>query len=240
MTTALSVFFTNTTGTTLSTTYQLSATHGVDNTNVTQNYTQLGTATGWGEGYAQGTANAWASAGSILSPSGNGFMLESSTLNLAGQTITAGSWSGTLRLSIGHTDGTLGGTITADIHMRAYKYSSGTYTLIIDMSATGQTIPTVSGTIVSYSLSGSTGSGTAFTSGQLLYTDVMYNVTSNVTADTLRQIRLNRISTNFTGDSNASFVTPGYQATPGATAGVSFVSGSGMLAGYIPAYGGSL
>lgn len=238
--TALTVFFTNTTGSTLGTTYQLSITHGTDNTNVTQDYTQLGTSTGWGEIYAQGTASSWPASGAIGSPSGNGFMLESSVLNLAGNTIASGSWSATCRLSIGHTDGTLGGTITADLHMRAYKYSSGTYTQIIDMSSTGLTIPTTSGSIVSYTVSGSTGSGTAFTTGQLLYCDLWLNVTANVTADTVRQVRLNRLSTNSTGDTNAQFVTPGYSATPAASSGYSFVYGLTMAPGYIPAYGGSL
>lgn len=239
--TALTVFFTNTTGSTLSTTYQLSITHGTDNVSVTQDYSLLSTSTGWGEVTAQGTASAWAAAGSIGSPTGKGFMLESATLDLSGQTIAAGTWGATTRLSIGHTDGTLGGTIVGDIHMRAYRYRAGVYTQIVDMVATSQTIPTTSGSIVSYTLSG-TGVATDFISGDLLYCDIWIDVTSNVTVDTLRNIRLNRISTNFTGDTNAEFVTPGYAATPPppSGSGVSFVMGSGMLPGYIPAYGGSL
>jgi hypothetical protein len=240
--TSLTVFMTNTVGSTLATTYQLSATHGVDNTNVTQTYTRLGTATGWGEVTAQGTTGAWAAAGAIGSPSGKGFMLESSVLNLAGNTIAAGSWSATIRFGIGHDDGTLGGTIVGDIHVRVYRYRSGTYTQIIDMVASAQTIPTTSGSLISYTLSGSTGAGTDFISGDLLYVDCWLNVTSNVTADTIRAIRLNRLSTNNTGDTNAQVVTPGYAATPPPPSGtgVSFVNGMGMLAGYIPAYGGSL
>jgi hypothetical protein len=241
MSTALTVYMTNTTGSTLAATYQLSATHGVDNTNVTQDYTLLGTATAWGEVVAQGTTNAWGAAGSIGSPSGKGFMLESATLNLAGQRIAAGSWSGVIRLSIGHSDGTLGGTITADIHMRAYRYRSGVYTSIVDMALTGQTVPATSGSISNYSLSG-TGSATDFLSGDLLYTDIWMDVTANVTADSIRAIRLNRISTNFTGDSSAQWVTPGYDPTPGggSSAGPSFVNGLLMSPGYFPGQGGSL
>lgn len=241
MSTALTCYMTNTAGSTLGTTYQFSVTHGVDNTNVTQDYTRLATATGYGEVVAQGTTNAWAAAGSIGSPSGKGFMLESATLNLAGQRIAAGSWSGTIRLSIGHDDGTLGGTITADIHMRAYRYRSGTYTAIVDMVATGQTVPTTSGSISNYTVTGS-GSATDFLSGDLLYGDIWLNVTANVTADSIRAIRLNRISTNFTGDSTAQWVTPGYDPTPGggSSVGPSFVNGLMMSPGYFPGQGGSL
>jgi hypothetical protein len=217
MTTALTLYFTNTVGSTLATTYQLSITHGTDNTNVTQNYTQFGTSTGYGELYAPGTTNAWGAGGSIGSPSGNGFMLEASVLNLAGYTLAAGSWTANTRLSVGHSDGTLGGTVTGNIYLRAYKYNSGTYTQIIAMSLTGQTIPTTSGSLVTYALSGSTGASTAFVSGDLVYVDQWIDITANGLGDAAKCFRVNRISTNNTGDSNFEMVTPGYSPTVSST-----------------------
>ena len=211
MTTALTLFYTNTQGTTLSTTNQLSITHGTDNVNVTQLYSLLGTATGWGEVYAQGTTNAWAQAASIGSPSGHGFMLETSVLNLANNTIIGGSWTANVRLATGHTDGTLTGTLSTGnaIHVRVYRYRSGTYTQIVDMALTGQTI---NSTITTYALSGSTSAGTTFLAGDLLYVDIWVDVGANANGDAALNLRLNRESTNSTGDTNAEVVTPGYVA----------------------------
>ncbi len=211
--TALTVYYTNTTSTTLSTANQLSITHGTDNTNVTMDYSLVGIATGWGEVYAQGNASAWAAAGSIGSPSGHGFMLESSVLNLAGNTIAAGSWTANVRLGCGHTNGNLIGTLTGcTIHVRIYKYNGGVYTQIVDMSLGGQSI---NATLTTYALSSGEGGAvaTSFSSGDLLYVDVWVQVGTNSNADAALNIRLNRISTNFTGDSNAEVVTPGYAPT---------------------------
>lgn len=237
MTTFLSLFYTSIASAVLSTANQCWIVHGTDNTNVTQNYTKLGTATGWGEVIPQGTANAWAAAGSIGSPSGNGLFLDSAILSLSGQTIAAGNWSAAWRLASGHTDGSLIGSFTADLHVRAYKYNSGTYTQIVDMSLTAQTI---TNTTTTYNLPATNASVVSFGSNDFLYLDFWGNVTANANADSVLQWRFNRLSNAnvvHTGDSNASVTTPGYSAT--ASSSSSIIRGD-MLAGHFPMFGGTL
>lgn len=226
--TSLTTFYTNTAGTTLTTTNQLSITHGTDNTNVTQDYTLVGTASNFGELFSQGTASAWSGLASVGSPSGHGFMLEAATLNLGNNTISAGNWSANIRLVCGHTDGTLTGTLTGcEIHVRAFRYRAGSYNAIIDMLLTNQTINAI---LTTYALSG-TGSSIAFLPGDLLYTDAWVKIGSNTNGDASLNIRLNRLSTNFTGDTNAQVVTPGYAATPA-------LSGPTVMKQYLSPIGG--
>jgi len=236
--TALSLFYSSIASAVLSTSNQCWIVHGTDNTNVTQTYTKLGTSTGWSEVIPQGTANAWAAAGAIGSPSGNGLFLDSAILSLSGQTIAAGNWSATWRLASGHTDGTLVGTFTADLRVRAYKYNSGVYTQIVSMSLTGQTINNVTTT---FNLPATSASAVSFGSGDFLYLDFWGNVTANANADAVLQWRFNRLSTAnvvHTGDSNASVTTPGYSATAGSSS--SIMIGGDMLAGHFPMFGGTL
>lgn len=225
--TALTTFYTNSTGTTLTTTNQLSITHGVDNTNVTQDYSLVGTANNFGELFSQGTASAWGALAAIGSPTGHGFMLEAAILNLANNTIAAGSWTGNIRLVAGHTDGTLTGTLTGcDIHVRAFRYRAGIYSAIVDMLLANQTI---NATLTTYAVTG-TGGAMAFLSGDLLYTDAWVKIGTNNNADAALNIRLNRLSTNMTGDTNAQVVTPGYASTPAST-------GSGITKQHISSFG---
>ena len=119
-----------------------------------------------------------------------------------------------MRYTIAHTNGVIANTVVADIHKRLWKWAGGVYTLIVDLVATGQTIPASSGAITTYALSGSTTVATIFGPGETLYIDDPVNVTSNVNADPLQNIRINRLSTNMTGDSNAELVTPGYLPAP--------------------------
>jgi len=208
--TALPLYFTNTAGSTLGTTSQMSITHGTDNVNVTQLYSLIGTSTAFGEITAQGTASAWAASGSIGSPTGKGFMLETAILNLVGNTLAAGPYTANLRLNTGHTDGTLIGSVTGcTLHFRLYKYNGGVYTQLIDMSLAGQT---VNGTITTYALSGTTNASTTFVSGDLLYADIWVTITTNAGGDAALNFRLNRISTNSTGDSNFEILTTGYSS----------------------------
>jgi hypothetical protein len=192
-------------------------------------YTQLGTATGYGEVWAQGTANAWAAAGSLPAPDGHGFFLDDSTLD--NQTLQAGSWNAIVRLvaALG-TSGTLGGSVTADIYERWFRYRAGVYSLIVQMLLTGQTI---NNTITNYSLSG-TGVSMDFAPGDKLYSQVDLNVTNAGAGGVTQTIRLNRLSTDtvsFTGDPFAQIVTPGFQPTPPPGGQTSFINrlGSGLL-----------
>jgi len=79
------------------------------------------------------------------------------------------------------------------------------------MTLVSQTVPSA---FTNFSLSGSTSSSTTFSTGDKLYIDYFFKVTSNANGSSVQDIRLNRESqdtTNFTGDdSSAIIVTPGY------------------------------
>src|SRR2546423_7169558 len=112
--TALSVYSTNTNSTTLSTARLLVTGTGAGSTNTFTS--KCGTSTGYSEMYSQGTTNAWAAAGSIAAPSGNGFLLEAATLDLSGNTFVAGTWTPRFRGKISV------GTAVVDIYVRSYLY----------------------------------------------------------------------------------------------------------------------
>ena len=212
MSVPLTLFYTNRASTTVSTANQVSVTHGVDNTNVTQAYSQLGTKTLFGEIYPQGNTIAWPASGFPFAADGHGFVLEYATLNLSGQELIAGNYSANVRLATGHIDGTLTGSVTGcSILVRVFKYIGGLYTTILIMSTSNKTI---NSTVTTFSLSGSTVVATPFAFGELLYTDILVSVGGNANNDVALQFQLSRLSTNFTGDTNAQIVTPGYQATP--------------------------
>lgn len=218
-TTPLTVYCTNQVSPTLASANTLYSTLG--SPVVASANTQLGTATGYGEIVSQGTVSAWAAGGSIGSPTGKGFLWSVTTLE--GQQILAGAWTGALRLN---TAGTGSGTITADIHVRAYKRSSGgVYTQIIDMLLAAQSIST---TATNFSLAGTMVSATTFATGDKLFLDLWLDVTANGHGSG-QQIVLHSLSTDtntFTGVANASAGTPGYQPSSG---GVATLLGSAAI-----------
>src|SRR6266487_4682425 len=136
MSTALTVYGLTIAATTLSTAGTLAT--GTGGTNATTD-TALGVTptTGYGQLYAKGNASAWPNLGSIGSPDGHGWFLES--LSLTGQQILAGNWTPTFRMKI---SGTGTPTITGDLYSRAYVYNSGVYTLIGSMLMSAQSITT--------------------------------------------------------------------------------------------------
>lgn len=165
-------------------------------------------ATGYSELFALGTTNAWSGAGSIGSPSGNGWIWDVTTLEA--QTILAGNWTPTVRLQVAG-----GGTpsLTADIHVRAYKRSSGgTYTQIgSDMTKTAQTI---NSTATNYVFSATSETSMSFSTGDKLYLDIWLNVTANSGTTSANNVRVSQSSTAGAGvANNFSTVTPGYQST---------------------------
>src|SRR5579875_2445445 len=172
MPTALSVYGTSTASTSLTTANKFVTVTGGTGTNEPQ---KLGTATGYSEIYSQGTTNAWQSLGSIGSPSGNGFLWDVTTLE--GQQIVAGTWNASTKMSVST------GSITADIYMRAYKWSSGsnTYTLIGTLSLTNQTLNT---TLTIFTMSSASFSAMNFSTGDKLYCDIWFNVKTNSTSST--------------------------------------------------------
>ena len=90
----------------------------------------IGTATGWGELYSQGNAAPWSALPTAPNPSAHGWLMDSTQLE--GNTIQAGSWNVQMKLGLSTT-----GTVTADLHVRAWRYSSGVWTLIGDFTRTG-------------------------------------------------------------------------------------------------------
>jgi hypothetical protein len=236
MATLLTVYYANAASATIGTANQLY--HSSAGSPATaQPISIFGTQTQFIEIYSQG-GSGLTGVGSIGTPSGHGFFLDDTTLN--GQDLIAGSWSAVIRL-VAMQSGSQAGSFTADVIVRAFRYrpSTTTYTQIISMTLAAQTINAV---LANYSLSGSIGSATSMASGDKLYTDAWINITAG-SGNVNQGIRINRLSTDtttFIGDATAQIVTAGYQPTAGATHGVSFVAGSGLLAGYIPGFGGSL
>ena|SRR5579875_1254207 len=201
MTTALTAYLTNAATTTLTTANQLAT--ALNSGAATTKSTTVGTSTGYGEVYAQGNASAWAAAGSIGNPSGNGFLWDATTLE--GQQIIAGTWTPTLRFQL-----STGTSITADCYCRAYKRSSGgVYTLIGSMLFSGKSI-TTSGNNVSFS--GSSLGAVSFATGDKLYIDVWLDITANSSGSGSATVKMNEASAANTGIATAQITTPGYQS----------------------------
>ncbi len=215
MSTSLSIFWSNFTSTTLPNANKLYTTGGSPAN--TWKYSRVGTATGYGEITSHGTTSAWAAAGSLPAPTGKGFLLDSALLE--GQQLLAGTHTCYLRLNCaqGGDSKPNAGTLGAGFYVRLSKYHGGTYTTLLTLSLTGQTIGS---SYTTYTLTGSAGSPTTFGSGDKLYVDIWVNVTSNGNGSSVQDIRLNRLSTdsaNMIGDAtNAGVVTPGFisAATP--------------------------
>ena len=215
MTTALTVFQANAASTTtgLTTANQFYA-GSSGSPAVNQLVTIMGTATGFGEILPRG-GSAWTAGGSLPSPSGNGFVLDANTLD--SQQIVSGTWSAEVRFCA-MQGASQAGTLVADIYVRAYRYSSGTYTNIVTMKLATQTINSTLTTYlidVAHSATGTSGSAITFATGDKLYCDIICNITTNANANVTQGIRNNRMSTDtstFVGDINASVTTPGYQS----------------------------
>jgi hypothetical protein len=184
----------------------------------TWKYSRVGTAVNWGEVTSQGTTSAWAASGSIGSQTGKGFLFDSTFME--GKQISAGAISANVRLNCSRNgdDNDQAGTITADIVCRLSKRASGgTYTTILTMTKSAQTIP--SG-FTTFALSGTLGSAATFATGDKLYIDVWVKVLTNSNGWSDLDLRLNRLSTDTTGlagDINASLTVPSVQSVTTAT-----------------------
>jgi hypothetical protein len=206
MSTSLTVGAANAASTTLSTANQLySVANGGTPAN-TQDFTLIDNSTGYVPLFSQGNPSVNGVVGSIANPGTHGFLWDVTTLE--GQTIAAGNWSGNIRLSSQQAQ-----AFTADIYRFAYKRSSGgTFTLIVQMLLATQVF---NGTNTSYSLTSTSASSMAFSTGDKLYIEEWLHITVN-TGTAGQQVRYNRLSTDtttFTFDTNTQTVTPGYQAT---------------------------
>jgi len=140
----------------------------------TSHTTKTGKLLAWGELGSQGITTAWPAATSEPAPSGKGFILDATTLE--GQQILAGTWTPSVHLS------SSSGTVTADVHFRAYqRTSAGVYTNIVDLVKTAAAI---TATAATYTPTAGSGAQTAFATGDKLYLDVVLHITANTSSST--------------------------------------------------------
>ncbi len=204
--TSLTAYLSNAISTTLATSKQLYITSGTPSTTTAS--TTIGTATGSVE--LLNAAGSYAAITRLPNPDGKGWLLDATTLTLAGKTIPAGTWSGSVTLTAVQS-GTPAGTLVGTIIVAVYKYSStGIYTPIVYLMLTGQTITS---TQTTYSLAASNGLATSFSTGDTLAMYAYVDITANANANVNQGIRLGNLSTDtstFTGSANARVVSPGY------------------------------
>jgi hypothetical protein len=201
MATSLTVYGLPIAASTLPTAGKLVTTDGV--TTHTHSLTSCGQNTGFSELYALGTPKTWAGLGSIGTPSGNGWLFDSTSLQ--GRQILAGNWSMVIRMGIDNASG----SVTASMYMRAFKRSSaGIYALIGSaVTLSGQTIDT----ITTYNFPTSSEAAMVFGIGDKLYLDAWLNITSNNVSDETAVITLSMSTSSTQGASDSlSAQTPGY------------------------------
>lgn len=227
MSTALTVYDANAVSATLSTSNQLyHATAGSPAT--AQPVTIFGTQTGYIEIFSQGVASS-TGVGSLPAQSGHGWFLDDTTLD--GQDLLSGAFTGGARY-VAMQGGSQAGTMTADVIIRVSRYHPGTttYTTMLTMTLTAQTI---NATLTNYSTSGSAGSTLSFATGDKLYIDRFVNITAG-SGNATQGIRVNRQSTDTAtkvGDATTAVVTNGFQATSGGVSLSATIHGVGTLTG---------
>lgn len=212
----------------------------------------LGTATGWGEATTSNQPAAWEAGASPPSPTGWGFLYDSTALE--NQYLLAGNWSANVRLNLDTgtvpAAGTYGGltpgstSIVGTIRVRVYIWhgSNNTYTLIGTL--TDLTAQTISGSYVTYAIAAtSLAASPTFGSGDKLYYDIWVNVTTGQSSDASASMRVNRLSTDTTnqlGDTNESLTTPGYaQASLTGQANMGAATPGGLVGTAIQTIAGS-
>jgi hypothetical protein len=182
---------------TLATAGKLFTTASASAATLNKNLAIVANQTGYGELTFNG--NSPTLVGSLPSPSGKGFLYDSTFLENA--RLQGGTWTSVLQLQ--QNTGT---TITADVIVRYYKYNGGVYTSIGSNTLTGQTF-NINTTYLVYAVTG-TLSGASFGSGDKLYIDVWLNVTanSNGVGVAIRMLESNDASNGWTGSQHE---TPG-------------------------------
>lgn len=197
--TALTLYGSDTAATTVSTAGKLTSTNGTPT--IDQANLSAGTGTGWGEFEAQGGGGSYAHAGSQGSPSGKGWLWDVTTLE--SQQLFSGNWSASAPVNI------FTGSMVADVVLRAYKRSSGgTYTLIGSITLSSQTITSTFSTL---SFPATSFSSMNFSTGDKLYFDLWFNITSNSSSNANIHIKEVASSGAQQGDSTVfNVVTAGY------------------------------
>jgi hypothetical protein len=199
--TALTLYGTNTTSSTIATAGLLVSITGASNNTV--NTTKCGQSTGYSEIYGLGTTAAWQSAGGLDVPGGTGWILDGTTLD--GQQLISGTWTPTIQSAISV------GTATADMYVRAFKLGAdhATYTAIGTMSLLAQSLTT---TITQYTFAGNTLPAMSFAGGEKLYIDVWYDITVNGSGSNAATIKFANSNNASQGRATyAQIATAGYQ-----------------------------
>lgn len=206
--TALTLYNTNTSSSTLATTAKTLLENPTTASNATNLNTNLTSGTtGWVEMWSFGNGSAQSGAGSEPSPTGHGWIDDNTTLE--GNHFASGTWTWKVEMET-----TTSGTFTCDIHCRAYQRSSGgTYTLIAEGTATSQTIVTASYTTFTVTASGASASNT-FATGDKFYTDLILNITTNSTTGNVRVHMAGSTTVGYVnGAATVAITTPGYLAS---------------------------
>src|SRR5579859_5290187 len=197
--TALTVYGTNVATSTLSTAAGLVTSTGGTLSSCSS---KIGTSTGYGELYSLTNSNAWAAAGSLGSPSGNGWLWD--VTSLEGQSLQTGNYTPSIRVRFSN------GTGTCDFYVRYYKYHSGTYTLIGICSSTGNSMTTG---FLNLTFSATSLNLMPFSTGDKLYIDTWADITANSSGSGAATLIMTVCSTSTLGDTTNQSVTPGYLAS---------------------------
>lgn len=205
--TALTVYFSNTAATTVTTANQLLTSAPASEANITATGSLGKGSTGWIELPAQGGTATTLAASEPTSPSGNGWLLDATTLEA--QEILQGNWTPSVTLSCG------GGTFTVEIHVRAWKRSSaGVYTQLMQSGFATDIVQTgvsITSTKTTTTLAATALDTMAFATGDKLYIDIVLNITTGNSNNTAAN-RVIHIYEN--GGSAEQSLTPGYIAVP--------------------------
>ncbi len=215
--TPFSVYGSSVAATTLTSAGQLATATGGTDASTT---TKIGTATGWGEITAFGSTTAWPALGSMGSPSGKGWLLDTSLLS--GQTLVAGNITPQFHCRV--TNNTIVATFV--LKLWAYDTVALTYTLIDTVTLSNQTINSTS---TLYSFPTTSLASFNFGTHQRLYIALWMDIITNSTgaSGATFNIKLSTSgSSGVAGDMEVDF--PGYTAQPPALgvspASLSFVA----------------
>lgn len=207
MTTALTEFLITTASVNASTANKMLENASTGGTLTNKNTNLVSGTTGWVELWSQGNPSASTGAGSEPSPSGHGWLDDST---LTGNNFVSGTWTATINLETTTT-----GSFVCDIHFRAFQHNviSLVDTLIAEMVLASQTVISTAFTTFNVSATGIAASN-SFGSNDHLYLDCLLNITSNGTTGNMR-VQMSSSAT--LGNVQAQLLTPGFQLTPATT-----------------------
>lgn len=196
MTTALTAYLTSTNdATSLSSTARtLAATAPSTGSTLT---TKVAKTTQWVQLFSRGTTTSQTGVASIGSPTGNGWILDDTSLET--NQFPAGNYTPSIKVNASSA-------LTCTVQVRVYKFHSGTYTLIASATSSSIALTSVLTALV-FPTPGS-GSLTTFNTGDKLYVDVWANISVASTSTTAT------IGIEENAGATDAVVTPGYDPQP--------------------------